>query len=187
MKFHGMNMKGSFKCQSVVDASALVWVADDESRVVYDETTELIWVASDAVDEWKNVGNYSDFPVGTEMWFYESSAPTGWNPSAVAGDELLAVKGSGTYTTGGTVLGAWGTPAHAHSLSSHAHAFSGVTGLPDQQTGGRSDRNDQVAPYNHTHNVTGSASGLNTNTTAIDGVKTDYRPESSVGLICIRL
>ena len=185
MKFHGMDMKGSFKCQSVVDASALVWDASDESRVVYDVATELIWVANNS--DWATVGNYSDFPAGTEMWFYQSAEPDGWSISAT-GDALLAVKSStGTYDEGGTVGGnpTWATPAHSHNLMSHVHTFSGSTGGPDvTNQGGKGDAVKWLSKNDHTHVVSGTANTSGTNYTSIDGSVTDFRPQSSVGLIC---
>jgi len=72
MKFHGITMKGDFKAQTVVDASALVWGASDERRIVYDQTTNQIWLADGS--KWKTAGQYGDIPAGEEMWFYADSA-----------------------------------------------------------------------------------------------------------------
>ena len=66
MKFHGITMKGEYKAQTVADVSALVWEASDERRMLYDETTKLIWIATDS--EWSGVGINSDIPSTTEMW-----------------------------------------------------------------------------------------------------------------------
>ena len=58
----------------------------------------------------KAVKTYADdtvIPVGTPMWFYENSPPTGWVLDSPTSDNIIAVKGGSTYTTGGSQQGSW--------------------------------------------------------------------------------
>jgi len=182
MKFHGIDMQGQFKAQSVVDASALVWSADDERRVVYDEVTKQMWIA-DNVD-WKNGG--SDLPSGTEIWIYADSAPDGWTINATPSDELLAVKGGSTYVTGGTAAGSFTTPAHSHDMNSHIHNVSGNTGNEPHSGKDQGSGSNDCAAQPHYHPVNLNSGGASPSTTSIDGSSSAYRPLSRVGVICTR-
>jgi len=187
MDFHGIEMQGSFKALTVIDASALVW-DEDEGKVVYDQLTEQIWIADDT--DWKYGGQYVDTPLGTEMWFYSNVAPAGWQISAgIAGDELIAIKGSSGYAVGGTADGSWTTPAHAHNMNSHAHTFSGIIGnaVNPSPLHGREQGND-AAFYIHTHTATvQSVADPSPTSTSVNGTSTAYRPKGRVGLICERV
>jgi len=187
MDFHGIDMQGYFKSNTVVDASALVYSSSDEYRIIYDETTKDLWIADDT--EWKFAGQYSDTPIGTEMWIYADSAPDGWSINGAAGDDLIAVKGGSTYTTGGTVDGDWDTPSHSHTLNSHTHSFSGsTTGYNGNLYGGRSPgEGNELDIYTHQHTLSGTLAGVTPPSTATNGVASTYRPESRVGLICERV
>jgi hypothetical protein len=182
MDFHGINMQGYFKSNTVVDASALVWTTSDETRLVYDETTEDLWVADDT--EWKFAGQYSDTPLGTEMWIYADAAPDGWVISS-GSDDLIAVKG-GSYAVGGTVDGDWSTPSHSHTLAGHGHSFSGnTTGYTGAIYGQRQNGNEIII-WTHQHTISGNFGGPTPTSTMTNGSKDTYRPESRVGLICER-
>lgn len=183
MDFHGIDMQGYFKLVGVIDASALSWTPDDEGKIVYDETTENLWIANDSA--WVNGTEYVDTPLGTEMWIYANTAPTGWTISAtVAGDELLAVKG-GSYATGGTVDGDWDTPTHYHGLNNHTHLVSGSTGTATGGTASWRSGGDEVVAY-HTHTLSTTSQIPSPTVTSTDGSVSTYRPESRVGLICER-
>ena len=185
MDFHGINMQGYFKSDTVIDASVLSWTAGDEAKIVYDETTKDLWLADDS--DWKIAGQYVDTPLGTEMWVYADSAPDGWAISS-GSDDLIAVKG-GSYAVGGTVDGDWSTPAHAHTLAGHGHTFSGsTTGYSGSIYGGRSPgEGNELVIYTHQHSISGTLSSPTPNYTATNGQKSNYRPESRVGLICERV
>ena len=184
MDFHGINMQGYFKSDTVADASALSWVASDETRIIYDETTEDLWMADDI--EWKFAGRYSDTPLGTEMWIYANAAPDGWAISTGMGDELMAVKG-GTYAVGGTVAGNWSTPSHAHTLNLHGHSFAGsTTGYTGLLYSGRANGNEIIHSV-HTHAIADTLDPPTPPSTVSNGSKSTYRPESRVGLICERI
>jgi hypothetical protein len=182
MNFHGITMKGEYKSQTVVDVSALVWSANDESRMLYDQTTKQIWIADDT--EWKRPGINADIISGMEMWIYAVSAPTGWTINATPSDQLLAIKGGSTYITGGTAAGDYTMPAHQHNMNSHTHSEAGatLTAVP----GANYEDGDSGAPGtgNHTHSFSVATTGPSPGVTSSGGAVTGYRPESSVGIIC---
>lgn len=186
MKFHGMDIQGYFKSQIIVDASALVWNAVDERRVVYDETTGDLWIADDV--EWRPAGSFSSIPDGTEMWFYADSAPAGWE--IVSGtdinDELVAVKSNaGTYTTGGTTGGSNFTlPAHSHLMNDHRHNASGTANISTAERFEKEGDSGR-AHRSHTHNLVLSVASPSPTSTGSGG-NMDYRPYSRVGIICRR-
>ena len=69
-------------------------------------------------------GNDARFiPVGTKMWFYQNTAPTGWVIDSTPADAILAVKGgSAAYNVnGGMAAGTWTHPTHTHTGPSHTH------------------------------------------------------------------
>lgn len=182
MKFHGITMKGEYKAQTVVDVSALIWSSSDERRMLYDETTELIWIADDT--EWKGPGINSDIPSSTEMWIYDTSAPVGWTINGTPSDQLLAVKGGSTYTTGGQAAGSFTMPTHQHNMNAHTHTAGGTTG--DNSPGANYEDGDAGAPgdRNHNHSFSISSVGPVPGLTALGGNVAGYRPESAVGVIC---
>jgi len=184
MKFSGIDMQGYFRAEIIVDASTLVYSASDERRVVYDETTKQLWIADDT--EWHGTGTYTNIPEGTEMWVYADTAPVGWTISSswTGNDELVAVKGGTTYTTGGALAGSFTTPAHSHVMGSHTHTATGNVNVAPGTVG--ADGGFNRAFYTHYHSVSLTAGGPSPTTTAIDGATTGYRPLARVGLICTR-
>lgn len=180
MKFSGIDMQGYFKSEMVVDASALVYDASDERRMVYDEDTEQLWIADDT--EWKLVGGLTGIPENTTMWVYADSAPDGWSLFASPGDVLVAIKGGGTYNTGGAIYGSWATPSHSHGLANHTHTSSGTVNLSLGNS--EAEYSGNVASQ-HSHNVsigTNAAAG----STGIGGSSSAYRPRARVGILCTR-
>ena len=180
MKFHDITMKGRYWAQLVVDASALVHAANDERRVVYDNNSKSIWVADSS--QWKGAGK--DIPSTTEMWVYDTAAPDGWTINGTPSDQLLAVKGGSTYTTGGQAAGDFTMPDHQHDLNDHTHSVSGTT----SQVIGNVHKGDNAISGSDTHSHTFTATMTNPNPGLTDnsGGETGYRPESSVGLICTK-
>lgn len=181
MRFSGIDMQGYFKAEMVVDASALVYEASDERRMVYDETTEQIWIADDT--EWKLVGGLAGIPQGTIMWVYADSPPAGWSLFASSGDVLVGIKGGSYGATGGTLAGSWATPAHSHGLANHTHASSGVTGGAPYTTDAEYAGN--VSSAGHTHNVAPTANAT-AGSTGIGGSSSAFRPRARVGILCTR-
>jgi hypothetical protein len=208
MKHYKIDMRGKFFNQQVADASALVWQASDEGRTVYDQTTEAIWVADSS--QWKQSGG-GDVPSATAMWFYQNSAPTGWTIIATTQDTLLAVKyGAGTYTTGGSVQGAWSNLEHSHGAGTlvggtHNHQWYSYAGSESNtyqadgstllvvNTNGVSATKGILSRVTHadswrwdqesyTKNATPSLSG----STAASTTLTAARPAAHVGIICTK-
>lgn len=122
------------------------------------------------------------FIPGTKMWFYHNvdTEIPGWTIVAST-DNLLAVKGGTTYTTGGVGQGAWQQedtilsiaqmPAHTHrvKLGKDGAGSSGSTNSTR-----RSKDPDNVA--NVQSQSTGGGLGHNHGDT--------WRPLASVGIIC---
>jgi hypothetical protein len=181
MEFSGIDAQGYFKAQTVVDVSALVHTANDERRIVYDETTKLLYVADDV--EWKGVGIYGNIPENTVMWVYSDSPPDGWSLFSSSGDVLVAIKG-GTYATGGTIAGNFTTPSHSHGLANHVHTVSGSSGA--SIGGGPGGDHGAFAAGVHSHNTNVSSSGIAAGSTGIGGSVSGYRPRARVGILCIR-
>jgi hypothetical protein len=64
---------------------------------------------------------------GTEVWFHQDIAPTGWTIESGLFDRLLAVKG-GTQAynvNGGNPGGTWTQPNHTHGMAGHVHSTRG--------------------------------------------------------------
>jgi hypothetical protein len=175
-------MTGEYKAQTVVDASALIWSSIDERRMVYDQTTKQIWIATSS--KWRGVGISSDIPPTTEMWIYANAAPDGWTLNGTPSDQLLAVKGGGTYTTGGTAAGSFTMPSHQHDMNSHQHSKSGSTA--GAVPGANFEDGDSGTPTigNHYHPYSVTAINPVPGLTSPGGAVAGYRPRSHVGIIC---
>lgn len=133
-------------------------------------------------------------PAATKMWFYADTAPTGWTIDSTPSDELLAVKGGSTYTTGGVQAGTWTQPNHTHTTPSftltasemptHTHDYpkssGGIANL-DDGVPASSGTGDEVQIQTvstggggaHNHGATGNGATANT-----------WRPSARVGIIC---
>ncbi len=78
MKHYGIEMEGKFYSEQL--ASVPGWSADDEGRIIYDQSTDSIYFGSGS--EWVELAEMSDitsnsFPSGTKMIF-GNSTPVGW-------------------------------------------------------------------------------------------------------------
>jgi hypothetical protein len=208
MQFNKVDMQGKFFNQRVADISLLVWQASDEGRSLYDEATQSLWLAN--ASAWVQAGGA--FSSGTAQWFYQDIAPTGWTIVATTQDTLLGVKyGAGTYTTGGSVQGAWANLEHSHAAGSlvggtHNHrwyVYNGTDGYTFQSNGsssiffssshGTKSTNGLMSVVTHadsyrwnqnsyTENATPSLSG----STAASTTLTAARPAAHVGIICTK-
>ena len=101
-------------------------------------------------------GNDARFiPVGTKMWFYQNTAPTGWVIDSTPADAILAVKGgSAAYNVnGGMAAGTWTHPTHTHTGPSHTH-----TGPSHTHTG----PSHAHSILTHTHTFSGAGSHTHT-------------------------
>lgn len=141
------------------------------------------------------VGDY-----GTQFWFFNDTAPTGWTITSGCGDGLCAIKtDSGTWNvSGGTkITGSW---AHIHATSGHSLTESEVPTHshtltePDTMTSGSyyiwttagsspvwetryTEYSGQSSPSAHDHGDTLQAK-INTGDTA-----GSWRPLANVGII----
>lgn len=118
-------------------------------------------------------------PTGEAIWFYADSAPTGYTIVSGTSDELLAVKGGSTYTTGAAQAGTWTQadatltaaqiPPHTHDTNATTSANSGggptiyCYNSSNPQTGSTATSGGSADPHNH-----GSS----------------WKPLARVGLIC---
>lgn len=117
---------------------------------------------------------------GDAIWFYADTAPTGYTIVSGSSDELLAVKGGSTYTTGGARAGTWQQadatldashiPAHTHTVSLDVSANSGSGG--------------QFWAGSTTSRTSGSALGGAATSAHNHGLA--WRPLARVGLVCER-
>lgn len=112
-----------------------------------------------------------------KIWIYADVAPSGWTIDATPSDELLAIKGGSTYTTGAATAGTWTQPDHTLTTAetpAHTHA----TGSYTDGAGGGS-RTYFSTSGTGSAQVTGSTGG---GTAHSHG--TTYRPKARVGIIC---
>ena len=206
MRFFKVEMEGKLINQKV--ASLPAWTSDDEGRIVYDETTNEMYVGDDS--GWVSS---SPIPTGVSMWFYENSVPDGWTIVAAVGDELLAVKGGATYTAGGVAAGTWTQPNHSHgdgtlSVGNHNHQWYEYDGgdlslswasngssqidLTQDNDGVASTRGLLCRVYNANSNRYGldlytedSTAGV-TGDTGNAATANTYRPDARVGILCTK-
>lgn len=118
-------------------------------------------------------------PAGTKMWFYADTAPTGWTLDATPSDELLAIKGGTTYTTGGATAGTWTQPTHALTVAeTPAHTHASTLAVSANSGSGASFWCHNSATLTSGSVLGGSATGTAHNH------GTTYRPKARVGIIC---
>jgi hypothetical protein len=118
-------------------------------------------------------------PAGARIWFYENVAPSGYTIVAGPSDELLAVKGGSTYTTGGAAAGTWTQPGHALTTSEippHSHATNATQDIKrgsGSSNWGFSSSNSQTG----TTLTSGGAAAAHSHGST-------WRPKARVGIIC---
>ncbi|MDB4726203.1 hypothetical protein OAF54_02110 [bacterium] len=118
-------------------------------------------------------------PSGEAIWFYADSAPTGYTIVSGSSDELLAVKGGSTYTTGGAQAGTWqqtDVTLTAAQIPPHTHTVP----FPVQANSGSGPA---IYVNNDGENVTGSAVTSGGSASAHNHGAT-WRPLARVGLVC---
>ena len=131
-----------------------------------------------------------------KTWIYVDTAPSGWTIDGTPSDELLAIKGGATYTTGGTTAGTWTQPDHVLTeaeMAAHTHFL-----LTDESiypyvyptaTKGIARRSAQQGWYEGaiasgttgTSSTLGLSSSVGSDTAHNHG--TTYRPAARVGII----
>ena len=105
-------------------------------------------------------GNDARFiPVGTKMWFYQNTAPTGWVIDSTPADAILAVKGgSAAYNVnGGMAAGTWTHPTHTHTGPSHTHTGPSHTHTGPSHAHSILTHTHTFSAGAHTHAFTGTA------------------------------
>ena len=124
------------------------------------------------------------FIQGTKMWFYHNAASQvpGWAIVA-SSDNLLAVKGGATYTTGGVQQGTWQQEDHTLTTSqipSHSHRMTmakDTTGSTSNMVGAARGKTAETDGNIQTYTQGG---GLGHNHGS------SWRPLASVGIICVK-
>lgn len=120
-------------------------------------------------------------PSGQAIWFYADSAPTGYTIVSGSSDELLAVKGGSTYTTGAAQAGTWTQEGHALTSSetaTHTHDTNATT----QASSGSGPT---IYCYASSNPQTGSAlSGGGAGSEHNHGAT--WRPLARIGLVCLK-
>lgn len=116
---------------------------------------------------------------GYSIWVYADSlsgeAASLWTIIGGVGDRVLAFKGGGVWTTGGTGLGAWQQADHTLTVSeipSHSHDLEYT--IKPIGTGGSAPRFEAGAPFTAVSN-TGGGAGHNHGSS--------WRPSASVGIM----
>ncbi len=119
------------------------------------------------------------FVAGTQLWFYQDVAPSGWVIMPV-GDCLLSVKGGSTYTVGGSLpQGTWQTADHTLTIDqmpSHAHTLSPFIVGKNQR--GSADTKPWRSDNGGT--ITTSSTGGN----APHNHGSTWRPLAATGVLC---
>jgi len=147
------------------------------------DKAELHWTDEDGNDlQLTSAGGLLSFPVGTKMYFYQNTAPTGWTYDSAVTDRVLAVKGgSNAYNAnGGTEAGTWTQPGHALEISEipeHQHFTVGRTFI---QTGaGGASRGSGYNAHNETETAIGGGAEHSHGGTT-------YRPYAAIGIIATK-
>jgi len=143
------------------------------------------------------------FPQDTKMWFYQSTAPTGWRILTSVEDVLLAVKSSsGDYATAGSTGGDWQQVGHVltqKEMPPHVHNVQAINDRSGKSSGKvvRGKTGSTVDLGYIPTEIRGGANDVNSTRGNIIGGPTDapasahnhgdtWRPKSAVGIICYK-
>lgn len=125
------------------------------------------------------------FLKGTQMWFYQDTAPALWSIVPGTGDRLLAVKGGSTNYNipGGTqnLFGDWlipGTTLTIDQIPAHTHGFSV---FKSDQEGNLSKKVSSTNRSTSNAVQTDSTGGGQPHTHPAS-----YRPAANIGIICVK-
>lgn len=137
MDLYEVNAQGALYVESV--PSLPVWQSSDESRLIYDENTEILYFADSS--RWIGAGA---FEAGVIMVFGNSAAPVGWTRKTDWQDNAMFCFSSiGSPTSGGSAnpqnSHRHTGPSHTHTMQNHTHS-----GIYHRHTG-----------TNHVHATTG--------------------------------
>jgi len=123
-KFYKVDIRGKNWLQRV--SSVPAWTADDEGRILYDESDGQVKYGDSA--GWNFAGAYNDVPLNTILLVDSDTAITGYSLLTSNDDDIVYItKGSaaggeagGTAKSGST----WTQPNHQHSVGGHTHPVS---------------------------------------------------------------
>ena len=160
--------KGALYTKNVSDKAELHWTDEDGNNLPLTSAGGLLAV-----------------PVGTKMYFYQDTAPTGWTYDSAVVDRVLSVKGGAQAynANGGTEAGTWTQPGHAldtNEIPAHTHSVPMASAIPTgggaYSTPSNSSTNASAAPVAEAN--TGGGGSHNHGTT--------YRPYAAIGIIATR-
>ena len=167
------------------------------------QPTDLLMLSQSGVNYQMYFGS-SGFSVGTQIWFFMGSvpvSPTFWSIVPNTGDQLLAVRGGSTYTTGGTSQGTWlqqdvfgisgmglalnQMPLHGHPIKVRSSTGSNSTSTVSQAGSNGSDKIIGTQSANDPLQLVGSNAGTS-GTSAPHNHGNTWRPLANVGIICVK-
>lgn len=122
MKFHGIEMQGSFKNQ-IVSSLPAGGDATNKGRTLYNDTDESIYIADNSGD-WSNGGG---IPPGEIILFESDVEVLGFSLQADVDDQLIYISSGGV--AGQKPGSTWTQPNHDHGAGAHTHTYSGATGF----------------------------------------------------------
>ena len=166
MDIYGMNLRGKFWPQRLASILEDPWEDGDEGRLVYDESLQSVYFATDS--EWVKVNSATNlFNVGQKLIFASSPLPTGWNIEDGHSDRVIMI----TSSTG--QIGQQGGDWTITGVSTNgAHNHGGTTQTPDMVLGrGTSEIYTNAGSSTHIHTI--STDGAHTH--VFDGL---WRPKN---------
>lgn len=204
MDFYQVVMKGKIWIEKNT-VPACAWSSADEGRILYDTSTHSIYYADDAA--WRNIG----IPSGTNMVFYQDTAPTGWTLVNTVDDTLVYfTKGSAnggnaggasktsstwtqpnhthtgpshTHTTGDLALSISQMPAHTHTLNVYGRNGSGLASTGTEGYAGAPTTSSTGSGAVHNHGATGTEG---TGATSSNATANSWRPSGYCVIICTK-
>lgn len=133
------------------------------------------------------------FIPGTQMWFYQNTAPSGWTVVG-SGDRLLAVKGGTSYPSGGveTDIGMWqqaGAVLTINQIPGHSHQYYFGDSAVSGPKANRPNLNVNAIGGVGTTNFTGGTGSTTTNNPTLQPADAHnhgntWRPAAAVGVLC---
>jgi hypothetical protein len=193
------NMEYNFACLKSLFSGASQPASMGACHPWFDSAKHVLKVRNDGDTAWLGLmhGDTSQ-----KLWIYRNAAMNGWAIDSAVSDKVLALKGGGTYTTGGVAAGNWTLPdhvltinempSHDHSpgaISAGAHTHSVRTYYSTDHGGyigpnrAQAQTSYQDIPYSalsagaHTHSITAQGGG------AAHNHGSTYRPSAAVGTL----
>ncbi len=123
MDLYEINSEGALYVESV--SSLPVWQSSDESRLLYDENTEILYFADSS--RWIGAGAFES---GIIMVFGNSTAPVGWTRKTDwQNNAMFCFAATGAPANGGSVnpqsAHTHAGPSHTHTMQNHYHTTAG--------------------------------------------------------------